>query len=75
MLGVDEQTGITKMTPDFRLRLNNTWKVIQYTQWLFNKIMETNKTKRKHVNNISSLLNEVKLHIAVFTNTNNRILH
>jgi len=75
MLRVDEQTGITKITPDFRLRLNNTCKMIQYTQWLFNKIIDTNTTKRIHVNNISILLNEVKLHIAVSTNTNNRILH
>ena len=37
--------------------------------------METNKTARIHVNNISSLLKDVKLHIVVFTNTNNRILH
>jgi hypothetical protein len=41
MLRVDEQTRITKMTPDFRLRLNNTFKMIQYKQWLLNKIIET----------------------------------
>jgi hypothetical protein len=41
MLRVDEQTRITKMTPDLQLRFNNTCKMIQYTQWLFNKIKET----------------------------------